>query len=454
MNSLRLRLLILLTLSMLAVATLIGSITYQKTLKENEKLFDHQLRQTALTLRDQGVAEPGHFDLDIYSEESLDTVVQIWGSEGNIVYQTLPGMLLPSASKIGFTTDTAGGIQWRVYTMPTLKRLIQVAQPLDARRRLAGLAALRGLSPLLAFAPLMGCLIWWSIGREFRAIRRLEKDVRRRHARSLVPVSEADLPSEIAPVVSALNSLLHRLHRAFEAQSAFISDAAHELRSPITALTLQFDVLEHARSDQERRAAMCQLRAGIARANRLIEQLLTAARSETGEAITQCISVNLSEISRRVIGECYGDAQDRNIEIEFNADRDEMIQGDASQLQALVRNLVENAIRYTPENGRVSVTLESDGDSNVSFKVDDSGPGIPEREHKKVFRRFYRFNADGHGQAGSGLGLAIVRNVVKQHGASLRLCKSRLGGLCISVIFPIPASRTAQLVKKVQKIRD
>lgn len=431
MNSLRARLVTLLMLSMFVLAIVIGSITFKKTLSENEKLFDHQLRQTALSLRDQGVAEPGR--PDIYAEEALDTVVQIWGPDGTSVYQSHPGTLLPPSSRIGYGTDTAGGTRWRVYTMPTLERVIQVAQPLDARRRLAGMVALRSLSPLAAFTPLMGFLIWWLIGREFQAVRRLEKEVTRRHAHSLDPVSEAGLPSEIAPVVHALNSLLVRLRGAFQAHSAFISDAAHELRSPITALTLQVDVLDRAGTEHERHVAMDHLRTGVARANRLIEQLLTAARIEPAEAIAQFRPVNLAELSRRIIGECYGDAEERNIAIEFHADQNGSMLGDAAQLQALVRNLVDNAIRYTPEHGRIAVTVRSTPMGAPSFRIDDTGPGIPEPERRHVFRRFYRCNADG--KTGSGLGLAIVESVAKQHDAALRLRASPMGGLCVEVIF-------------------
>lgn len=445
MNSLGARLIALLMLSMLAVAALIGFITFQKTLEENEKLFDRQLRQTALALRDQGFADGE--ELDIYAEEALDTFVRVWRSDGSILYQSHPGTALPSPAILGFSTAAAGGTRWRSYTMPTFKRLIQVAQPLDARRELAGLAALRGLSPLLAFAPLMGFLIWWLIGREFQSVRRLEREVTRRHAQSLDAVSEAGLPSEIAPVVRALNSLLKRLRRAFQAQSAFISDAAHELRSPVTALTLQVDVLDHAGTEAERDAAIAQLRAGVARANRLIEQLLSAARTEPTEALASFASVSLAEVSRRIIGECYIDAQDRNIAFEFNTDCDGTMHGDLVQLQALVRNLVENAIRYTPENGRVSVTLATDAGGKVSFKINDSGPGIPESEHSQVFRRFYRCEANG--KSGTGLGLAIVENVALQHGASVQLCRSTFGGLCVEVIFPAPVAPHRQRTENI-----
>ncbi|RYD88140.1 MAG: two-component sensor histidine kinase [Sphingobacteriales bacterium] len=319
--------------------------------------------------------------------------------------------------------------------MPTLKRLIQVAQPLDARRSLAGMAALRGLSPLLAFAPLMAFLIWFLLGQEFQSVRRLEREVKQRHVHSLDAVSESSLPSEIVPVVSALNSLLKRLRQAFQAQSAFISDAAHELRSPVAALTLQFDELVHARTDLKRDAAMSRLRAGVTRANRVVEQLLTAARSEPTEAVTNFTPLSLAEIARRVICECYDEAQSRNIAITFNADEEGAMHGDPNQLQALLRNLVENAIHYTPKDGRVAISLQAEADHGLSFKIDDSGPGIPESEHKQVFRRFYRGNTDQHDQPGSGLGLAIVSNVAQQHSASVQLRRSILGGLGVDIIF-------------------
>lgn len=434
MNSLCVRLSIFILLATLTVGVIVGLVTFQQTLEQTVKLFDYQLRQTALSLRDHGVAEKGK--ADVYAEEPLDIIVRIQTIDGKNVYESHPGTILPSTSTIGFSRTSAGGVRWRVYTMPTLERVIQVAHPVEVRRRLAIKAALRSLSPLLAFAPVAALLIWWLIGREFEPVKRLEKEVIHRHAKSLEPVSEQGLPSEVAPVAKALNQLLERLDRAFRAQRAFVGDAAHELRSPLTALTLQCELLEQASTEDARRASLCNLRQGIERANRLVEQLLTAARTDPDDVAVELAPVDLAEEMRRAIGECFADAQDRNIAVEFHGSERAIIAGHSGQLQIMMRNLLDNAIRYTPHGGRISASVYCDA-GRVRWTVDDSGPGIPEAEHLRVLQRFYRGNP--RGQVGSGLGLSIVMNIVVQHEASMTLCRSTLGGLRVDISFPATA---------------
>lgn len=431
MNSLRGRLSIFILIATLGVSVAVGVLTFRHTLQQYVKLFDYQLRQTALSLRNQGFADKGA--PDIYAEEALDIVVQIWTLDGRLLYQSHPRTVLPDASIIGFSRTEAGGVRWRVYTMPTMDRVIQVAHPVEVRRSLARASAFRSLMPLLAFAPLLALLICWLIGREFKAVKRLEKEVMHRDAKSLDPVSEQDLPSEITPVVRALNQLLVRLHRAFCVQRAFIGDAAHELRSPLTALSLQVEMLEQAQTEPEKLAAIGQLRQGTARANRLIGQLLTAARSEPGEGIAAFSSVNLAEEARRTIGESYSEALDRDIDIEFSGPDEAVVAGDSALLQTMMRNLIDNAIRYTPEGGRIAIAVQV-GERQVVFSIDDNGPGIPEAQYQQVFQRFYRGNT--RGQPGSGLGLAIVWNIGLQHDATVSLHRSPLGGLRVVVRFP------------------
>ncbi|MFL6716632.1 MAG: ATP-binding protein [Burkholderiaceae bacterium] len=431
MNSIRVRLSIFILMATLGVSVVVGVLTFQHTLQQYVKLFDYQLRQTALSLRNQGVADKGA--PDIYAEEALDIVVQIWSVDGRLIYQSHPGTVLPDPSIIGFSRAEAGGVRWRVYTMPTMERVIQVAHPVEVRRSLAMASALRSLSPLLAFGPLLALLIWWLIGRELKAVKRLEKDVMHRHAKSLDPLSEQGLPREITPVVQALNQLLVRLHRAFCVQRAFIGDAAHELRSPLTALTLQVDLLEQAQTETQKSVAISQLRQGMARANRLIGQLLAAARTEPGEKAVVFSPVNLAEEARRAVGESFSDALDRDIAIEFSGPEEAVVTGDSAQLQTMMRNLIDNAIRYTPEGGRVAIAVQA-GEGQVVFLIDDNGPGIPEAQYQQVFQRFYR--GETRGQPGSGLGLAIVRNIGLQHDAAISLHKAPLGGLRVKVQFP------------------
>jgi len=433
MKSLRVQLSVFLLASALVVAALIGFFTYRQTLEQNEELFDYQLRQTALSLRDQGVAERLHPDLS--PEEALDVVVQIWTMNGTVVYFSHPGTPLPDRATLGFSNIEAGGQRWRVYSMSARNRIIQVAQPLQIRRDLAAAAALRSLSPLLAFVPLMALLVWLLVGRALHPLKRLAREVTQRDVGALGEVSEQGLPSEIAPVAHALNDLLTRLHRAFLGQRAFVADAAHELRSPLTALKLQLQLLDKAGDETSRHAALRELNEGVDRASRLIGQLLTAARTEPGDAAVVHQPVDLAETMRRVIAELFPMAHSRRIDIALDAPDAPgrlMIEGDSDQLQILMRNLVDNAVRYAPEGGVVRASTQRK-EHEIILAVEDSGPGIPAADRLQVFQRFYR--GQTHGQPGSGLGLAIVKNIADAHHAEVRLSDSALGGLRVDVCF-------------------
>lgn len=430
MNSIRTRLSIYLLLAALCTALPIGLVTYRHTLNVNEDLFDYQLRQIALSLRDQGWAQPTpSFPPD---SDAPDVVVQIWTVNGSILYMSDPGNPVPDSAVPGFADIVAGARRWRVYSLVSRDRIIQVAQPLELRRDLAAAAALRGLAPLLGFAPLMALLIWWLVGDSLSSLKRLARDVGRRDARALDHVSEQGVPDEIAPLVRALNSLLERLKHAFSRQRAFVADAAHELRSPLTALKLQLQLLERAPDDGARTQALHRLNEGVGRATRLIEQLLVAARTDPGDAAGILLPTDLPELVRGTIAELFEFAQDRRIDIELDAPQHAMVAAEPEAVRILARNLVDNAIRYTPAGGNVRVTIVDEADRTL-LVIEDSGPGIPEQERARVFDRFYRRELNE--QTGSGLGLSIVRNIANRYGADIRLDDSELGGLKACVVF-------------------
>ena len=429
MKSIRARLSLYLLAAAIATAMVIGIVTYQHTLIENETLFDYQLRQIALSLRDQGVVtRPAGGAAD----EPLDVVVQIWNSDGTMLYLSQPGDPLFDRATLGFTDVDAVSHRWRVFSIAARDRVIQVAQPLELRRDLAAAAALHSLAPLLAFAPLMALLIWWLVNNSLSPLRRLAEEVGQRDAHSLEPISSAALPTEIAPLAVALNDLLLRLQQAFAHQRAFVADAAHELRSPLSALKLQLQALARAPDDATRTDAQARLHQGVDRATHLISQLLTAAQTEPNDTEPQCAEVDLAEVTRRTIAASYDFARAQQIMLALDAPENLLLQADGARLQILVRNLIDNALRYTPREGSVEVRLEERSE-DVLLTVDDSGPGIAAADRERVFDRFYRGSTND--QIGSGLGLSIVRNIVEQHGAAIDLEDSLLGGLKVSVRF-------------------
>jgi signal transduction histidine kinase len=244
------------------------------------------------------------------------------------------------------------------------------------------------------------------------------------------------LPDEVAPLVSALNALLQRLSRSLDTQRAFVADAAHELRSPLTALKLQLQLLKRADDEAARGAAVDALAAGIERAVRLVEQLLALARSEPGAPAAAKAPLDLSELVRSTVADIVPYALARGSVLELFADTPVTLVGDRTALAVLVRNLADNAVRYSPPGSRVELRVANEADA-AALQVDDSGPGIPAEERERVFDRFYRRVPND--EAGTGLGLAIVRSVAAAHGAAVDLAQSPLGGLRVTVRFG-PAS--------------
>ncbi len=428
MTSLRVRLLVVLLTALVSIASAMAWATYRSVLSETETLFDYQLRQMALSLRDQGEVSAEVSQTLI--NERLDFVVQIWSVDGRILYASVPHVAVPSQAQLGLAEVLAGNQWWRTYSVATPLRVIQVAQPVAIRRGLAAEAAWRSVMPLTLLAPLLGMTMWVLVSWTLRPLQRVANEVRARDAGSLALLPVAHLPDEVAPLVTALNDLLQRLGDALSAQRAFVADAAHELRSPLTALKLQLHVLAHARDGQDRQHALTELAEGMDRASRLVEQLLALARSEPGAPPLPLAPLDLSALSRDTLAALAPLAQSRGARLSLLTNTPVWVQGNVSALTSLVRNLVDNAIRHSPRGAQVDVAVEASG-GQATLTVDDAGPGLPLTERERAFDRFYRRAADS--EPGSGLGLAIVRSVAQRHGAQVKLSDAPLGGLRVSV---------------------
>ena len=433
MTSIRARLLLWILATLAFGAIVMGLAAYRNVLHEAEALFDYQLRQMALSLRDQGEIAPEQAGAMVDTE--FDFVIQIWTVDGRAIYASRAHTELPARAVLGFADVAVGTKTWRTFSVATEGRVIQVAQPLQIRQRVAAQAALRSVLPLLAVAPLMAAAVWWLVSLAFRPLQRVAGNVSQRDAQALAPLPLAGLPDEVSPLVQALNALLARLAASFDAQRAFVADAAHELRSPLTALRLQIGRLRRSPDDAARAEALDALSAGVERAVRLVEQLLTLARSEPGTPVAASERIGLGELVRQAVADTVPLAVSHGTEFELVADDTVEVDGDRAALAVLVRNLVDNAVRYSPPGARVLVTVLRD-EGRPLLRVDDAGPGIPEADRDRVFDRFYRRDAaEGGAVQGSGLGLAIVRSVAERHGAQVRLAESPLGGLRVAVVF-------------------
>jgi signal transduction histidine kinase len=434
-KSIRTRLLVSL-LSVVVLSAAVGAgLTYVNVLRETESLFDYQLRQMALSLRDQGFIAPD--EAAALANDDFDFVVQIWTADGTRIYVSHPALSLPPRAVLGFTDIRLGDGTWRIFSAATRDRVIQVAQPVSIRRELAVRAALRAVAPILGLAPILAVAIGWSVSVSLRPVRRVAAEVKRRDANALEPVVESGLPAEVSPLIESINALLARLRQSFDAQRAFVSDAAHELRSPLTALKLQLQLLQRSSDATSRDQAINTLSAGIERATRLVSQLLTLARAEPGGPQEPLAPTDLAEAARQAAADVVPLADAKSIGLALEAQDRCIVEGDAMALRILVRNLADNAVRYTPLGGRVELKL-ADEDGRIVLTVDDSGPGIPASDRERVFDRFYRRVGDeeaGPEVQGSGLGLAIVRSIAQRHGALVQMMDSPLGGLRVVVRF-------------------
>src|SRR5579872_1702343 len=267
-SSIRARLLVALLSVVIAVSILAGVLTYRRVLAETSTLFDYQLRQMALSLRSQVSLAP-RLELPPQQGDS-DFVVQIWDPFGTRIYLSRPGLPLVNRVVLGYETLDLQGETWRVYGLETVDGVIQIAQPARVREALARRAALHVAIPLLLLLPLLGGASIWVVGTSLSPLRRVAAEVQLRDVHTLAPVETVPLPQEIAPLIDALNRLLARLQAAFALQRAFVADAAHELRSPLTAVRVQLQLLDRAPDEAAHSEARAELGAAVERAIHLV----------------------------------------------------------------------------------------------------------------------------------------------------------------------------------------
>ena len=437
----------------LTAATMAGAWSvYVRARAEARDLFDYQMQLMARSFPDDGF---GTLTRTPGASGSGDVVVvQIWDRNGARLYLSRPGSRPPQRSELGFSTVSTPNGDWRVYTaLAGDNNVIQVSQPTSLREELATGMALRTMLPMVILLPLLMAIIWWTIGRGLKPVDDVAAAVAARSADALDPLPERDLPSEVQPLVTALNGLLQRLGRSLNIQREFVADAAHELRTPLTALRLQIQLAERAATDVERADAFERLKGGTERATRLVEQLLAMARSDPEAAERRFSVIDLTALSREVVADLAPLASAKGIDLGFNGASTIGVDGDPDDLRMLVTNLVDNAIRYTPAGGTIDVAVGAPGvgsnrgpnggssrGSNaggVTLTVVDNGPGIPLEDRERVFDRFYRRASTD--TTGSGLGLAIVRRIAQRHGATVRLGDGGDGaagrGLAVTVRF-------------------
>lgn len=345
-------------------------------------------------------------------------VVQIWDRDGRLLSSSAPFLKIPRQRETGFSEVQSGGQPWRVYSLHSPDRTVQSIQCLSFRDMIIREQALQSGLPIAALIPISALILWFGIRPALRRLQLVSKAAAAQDAMTVGELPIEHAPTEIRPLVASVNTLLGRLRSEFASKRRFVQDAAHELRTPITAMSLQLENLKHRINDPTTAQQVAQLEGGLARTRRLVEQLLRLARQDSPTGVIAPITIRLSDLLKSAIAHFMVLADRRRIDLGFAASVDAEITGNGDELRSLVDNLLDNALRYTPEGGIVDVALHYDA-GVVTVEIVDSGPGIPAALLPRVFDRFYRI--EGTDTEGSGLGLAIARNAAERNHIDLEL---------------------------------
>jgi two-component system OmpR family sensor kinase len=415
------------------LACTIGASTllYYALRRETNELADLQLRQLTAALPE---AFPAEIGLPGAEDPEEDYVLQAWDQHGALLRVTGGQVALPRYDLRGFNVVTVRGERWRIYGETQLGRYVQAAQPVAVRERMAVQLTLRASLPLLAFVLVLTALILLVVKRALQPLDRLARAVAGRSPSALAPLASADMPPELQPVVQALNTLLGKFDDALTMQRTFVADAAHELRSPLTALKLQLQLAERANSDAARSAALAKLHERLDRGTHLVQQLLSLARHEGGHAAAQLQQVDLGQLLETAVIDHSVLADSRAIDLAGEVRGSVLARADRDGLRVLLNNLIDNALRYTQQGGQVDVSAGVER-RRPYLRVADNGPGVPPQERGRLFDRFYR--PDGNTARGCGLGLSIVKSVADLHGAEVEL-DSNSGGIGLVVTVRLP----------------
>jgi two-component system, OmpR family, sensor kinase len=433
MKSLRAKL----TVWFIALFTLVGILaaagTLYISLREQNALLDDQLRQIALSVSDSPSAVGESSRITSGANPDDEIVVHIRDKSQRTIRNSNPDVEIPLTSQTGFSNHESDGDEWRTFTLIADNRIIQISQLTQIRTEAAMASALTTLMPILLLIPLSWIFVGGVLARVLRPLDALAHDLNAARSSKGVNLKTENVPSEIVPLVAAMNDLLERQTELIAAQERFVSDAAHQLRTPVTALSLQVENLRQSLTDRSIAPVFEQMRNGLVRMSALLSQLLKLARVEAPQEAVQLETSNLGDVVRAALGDAFPMAEAKGIDLGIDKDVDVNVRGDRLDLELLVSSLLENAVRYTPEGGRIDIDLSAE-DSAGFVTVTDTGPGIPEDVLPKVFERFYRHAPQD--TQGSGLGLSIVAALAARCGAEVSLRnRADRSGLIAAVKF-------------------
>lgn len=406
---------------------------YSNSLRQTEAVFDAQLKDIAQLL---AVFDPNTRSL--FDKPSDKIAFQVWSASGELLQRSnnAPSTPMGGFSR-GFSDNNFGEGRWRIYTEQNDGRWIAVAERMDIRFRLADDVVMEYVVPFLIGLPAAGVLIWLIIGSGFSVLTKLTNELTNKRSDDLTTLELRDPPIELRPTVAAINGLLRRLNNALEREKQFSADAAHELRTPLSALKVHFHNLkEHLKSHDDSNFAS--LEQDIQRLQRLLEQILQLHRASAEQIREAMEPVDLYLIAQQELSDLYWDFDQKQQSVALEGEHCS-VSGNAEFIKLMIRNILVNANKYSPPKTDVKIEIKALGEGTL-MRIEDAGPGIPPAEQERVFDRFYRVGGDRHstGEIGSGLGLSIVRRIASLHQASISLsAPANHSGLIVEVFFPL-----------------
>jgi two-component system, OmpR family, sensor kinase len=402
-----------------AAAAVIATVWTYTMFGNMVSLFmDNQLRVLADSQAQPTIGPPNLRPLTEHSVGKGAMFVQIWDEQGRLLTSSYPAIAVPLQKTDGFENVRLGELTWRVYATHMPGRTVQSIQCLDFREAVINKQALQAGLPIALLIPISAWILWFGACRAMGKIETVARAAAAQDENTIDELPTKDIPTEISPLVMAVNRLLTRLRDAFASQRRFVQDAAHELRTPITAMTLQLENLKACRLDAEATAQVAQFEAGLRRTKRLIEQLLRLARQEAPQKADAASSIELAGFLQELISDLMPCADHRDIDLGLSVEVNATVRANPHELRSLLHNLLDNALRYTPEHGVVDVRVHADG-GKVGVEIVDGGPGIPPDLLPRVFDRFFRL--EGSDTEGSGLGLAIAKHAAERNRIDLSL---------------------------------
>jgi two-component system sensor histidine kinase QseC len=434
--------LLVLVLGLVMVAWLAtATLTWIDVRHELDELLDSHLAQAAalLVVQQTGEIEDDHrVDAPTLHRYAPKVAFQVF-HEGRLALRSSNAPAEPMVAftrrAAGYTTIDIAGTAWRVFAAHGRERDVQVfvGEQVKSRNSILWAVLRSSLGPMLLALPLLALAAWFAVRQGVAPLRRLGRTLAQRTPQALEPIAVNGAPSEMTPMLDALNGLFRRIAELLASERRFTADAAHELRTPIAGIRAQAQVALGATADSERSHALHATLQGCDRATHLVEQLLTLSRLESG-AEHALADVDLAALARQVVAEVAPLALGKQQVIEVDASNPSTVQGDATLLSVMVRNLVDNAIRYSPAGAIVRIAVSNERGA-IRLSVEDSGPGMSPADMQRIGERFFR--VVGSGQAGSGLGWSITRRIAAVHRAAVRVAKSEsLGGLSVDIGFP------------------